>query len=109
MKKLNFGCGKDLREDYINVDIADLKVLDPEKKFKGIYIKHDLNKYPYPFKDSEFDEIFSFGVVELLDNFVKAMEEMWRIGKKGAIIKITAPAFPSPASSWDLLTKHFVT
>lgn len=47
-KKLNLGCGKDIKKEYVNLDI---------RKFPGVDIIHDLNKFPYPFKDDSFDEI----------------------------------------------------
>ena len=37
--KLNLGCGKDLKEGYVNLDIVD---------YGGNQI-HDINKFPYPF------------------------------------------------------------
>ena len=39
VKKLNFGCGRDIREGYVNADIARLDGVD--KVF-------DFNKFPYP-------------------------------------------------------------
>lgn len=52
VKKLNFGCGKDIRKDYINADITTLEGVD--KIF-------DFNVFPYPFLDGEFNEIFAEG------------------------------------------------
>ena len=40
--KLNLGCGKDIKEGYINLDIVD---------YGGNQI-HDINKFPYPFADT---------------------------------------------------------
>ena len=47
MKKLNFGCGKDIREGWVNLDCVALP---------GIDAIHDLNKFPLPFEDNSFDE-----------------------------------------------------
>ncbi|MCZ7614805.1 MAG: hypothetical protein M5T52_15055 [Ignavibacteriaceae bacterium] len=41
MKKLNLGCGKDIKDGYINLDIVD---------YGGNQI-HDINSFPYPFKE----------------------------------------------------------
>ena len=46
--KLNLGCGRDIREGYVNLDKAGLD---------GVDVVHDLNVFPYPFEDNEFDEI----------------------------------------------------
>jgi len=83
MKKLNLGCYNKILKDHIN--------LDREKYFDGIDIAHDLNEFPYPFKDSEFDEINMPFVLEHLDNTIKVMEEIYRISKNKAIIKISVP------------------
>ena len=101
MKKLNLGSGKDIREGYINIDRV---------KLKGVDVVHDLSKFPYPFKENYFDEILSHGVIELINaDFIKIVEEIWRICKKGAIIKIRSPVFPAMCSAQDPLTKKFMT
>jgi hypothetical protein len=101
MKKLNLGCGRDIRKGYINLDIG---------KLPGVDIVHDLSKFPYPFKDNEFGEILSFGTIELINSdFIQIMEELWRICKDGAIIRIRCPAFPNMCSAQDPLTRKFMT
>jgi len=103
---LNLGCGRDIRksnknEKWVNIDIADLT---------GIDVKHDLTKFPYPFKDNYFDEVLSLGSLELINaDFIKIMEELYRICKPNAIIKIRSPVFPNMASAQDPLTKKFMT
>jgi len=47
--KLNIGCGKDLKEGYVNLDVVN---------YGGNQI-HDLNKFPYPFEENTFDEIYA--------------------------------------------------
>ncbi len=79
LKKLNLGCGRDIRKNYVNIDFT---------KMLGIDVVHDLNKFPYPFKDNTFEEIECRHVVCLLEDPVKVMEELHRICKNGAIIKI---------------------
>ena len=101
VKKLNMGCGRNIKEDYINLDITN---------FPGVDFKHDLTKFPYPFKDNYFDEILLLGVLELINtDFIKIMEELHRICKPKAIIKIRSPVFPNMCSAQDPLTKKFMT
>ena len=87
--KLNLGCGKDLREGYVNIDIVDY----------GGNIIHNLNSYPYPFEDNTFEEIYASHVLEHLNNFHDAVTELYRISRPGANIIVYAPFF--------LNTKYF--
>ena len=70
--KLNIGCGTDIKEGYINIDIED---------YKGVNIKHDLNKFPYPFADNTIEEVYMEHILEHLDNQQKVIEEVYRILK----------------------------
>jgi SAM-dependent methyltransferase len=91
-KKLNLGCGLDIIPDYVNLDSLNLK---------GVDIVHDLNKFPYPFKDNTFEYIFTSHVLEHLDDIVKVMAELKRISKPGAIIRIRVPHFSCGVSYRD--------
>ncbi len=90
MKKLNLGCGRDSKEGYVNLDCV---------KLPGVNVVHDLNKFPYPFKDEEFDEIICKHILEHITDLNKTMIEIHRILKKGGILKITVPHFTS-SSAW---------
>lgn len=89
MKTLNLGCGKRIIPGAINLD---------KHKFPGVDILHDLDKFPYPFKDNQFDEIYCFNILPFVEDFIKTMEEIYRIAKDGAIIKILDVPSPSPFS-----------
>lgn len=86
MKKLNFGCGKIIKDGWVNVDY---------QKAKGIDKSFDFIKYPYPFKDNIFDYVLIDNVIEHLENPQKVMKEIWRICKKGAIVEIIVPYYNS--------------
>ncbi|MCK4553267.1 methyltransferase domain-containing protein [Candidatus Pacearchaeota archaeon] len=86
MKKLNLGCGLKPFEDYVNVDMV---------KRKGVDVVHNLEKFPYPFKNNEFDEVYMDNVLEHLEDIIKVMEELHRISKPNAIIKIIVPHYSS--------------
>ena len=98
MKKLNLGCGKEILEGYVNLDII---------KLEGTDVVHDLNKFPYPFPDNYFDEVFTKSVLEHLSDTQKVLEELWRISKPDAIIIISVPHFESLGAFIDPTHKKF--
>ncbi len=89
LKKLNVGCGKFILPGYTNLDIVDY----------GGNMLHDLNSYPYPFEDNEFDEVLCSHILEHLADFHKPVTELYRITKPGGIINVYVPFF--------LNTKYF--
>lgn len=95
--KLNLGCGKDIKMGYINLDIV---------RNKGVDIVHDLNKFPYPFKDNTFNEIVCNNIIEHVDNVIKVMEELHRISKPNAKIRVQVPSFSSKDFFTDPTHKH---
>jgi len=98
--KLNIGSGNKIKKSYINLDIVKLKNVD---------VVWDLNKYPWPFKNDTFKEVFADNVLEHLDSIVKPLEEIYRISKKKAKIKIIVPFSPSVWSFADPTHKQFYT
>jgi len=86
MKKLNLGCGYDVRKGYINIDNI---------KNKGVDMVFNLNKYPYPFKNNSIDEIYCCHILEHLNDFDKTIKEFHRILKKDGMIIIIVPDFSS--------------
>lgn len=83
-KKLNLGCGEFKKEGYINVDFFSASNPD---------IRHDLNKFPYPFADNEFNLIEANHVLEHLANPFMVMKELHRISKNGSVVVIKVPHF----------------
>lgn len=53
--------------------------------------KMDLEKFPYPFKDNSFDEVYMSHVLEHLADPIKILREIIRISKDKAIITIKVP------------------
>ena len=88
--KLNLGAGNDIRPGYVNHDITRLN---------GIDKVHNLNRYPWPWKANTFEEIIANDVLEHLDDFMPAMEEIFRILKPGGIARIRVPY-------WNSVTCH---
>ena len=98
--KLNLGCGRDIREGYVNLDKVGLE---------GVDVVHDLNVFPYPFEDNEFDEIYCSHVLEHVDDLLGVVEELSRISKPGGRIKVVAPYFASQGAFNDPTHKRFFT
>lgn len=94
MKKVNLGCGREIMEGFINVDVEN---------YKGIDVIHDLNTYPLPFENGEFDEIIAKNIIEHLDRPHQFVKELWRIAKDGARVFIQAPHY-SNFGVWGDLT-----
>src|SRR3989344_1973734 len=84
MKKLNIGCGDDIRKGFVNLDYF---------KLPGVGVVHDLNHFPWPFKENTFDAVYASHVLEHVDDLVKTMREIHRICKNGAEIIIRGPHF----------------
>lgn len=107
-RRLNLGCGNDIRSGYVNFDTY---------VFPGVDVVAALDPfYPQlPFADAEFDEIIAYHVLEHVANKPKIIEEVWRIARNNAIIKIKLPdrnhsdAFLDPThfSYWEVDTIDF--
>ena len=90
-RRLNFGCGKDVKEGYENVDLEDF----------------DFNVFPYPYKNNFFDEIFCRQVLQLLQDPERVLNELWRISNQGAIIEIYVAYFNNKGAHNDIKTKYY--
>ncbi len=83
---LELGCGFNKTPGAFGVDIIPGSQAD---------LIHDLNKFPYPLGDSEWDRVICLDVLEHVDDVVKTVEEIWRISRPGALIEISAPFMSS--------------
>ncbi len=61
----------------------------------GVDIVHDMNETPWPIAENEFDEFVFDDVLEHSKNFLGILEEVYRAGKNGAVVKISVPHFSS--------------
>ena len=89
-KRLNLGCGVYKLDGYLNVDRsphvnADMTV--------------DLEQTPWPWKDNEFNHIVAKDILEHLGQtpaeFLKIIQEMYRVSRNGAIWEIQTPHWRS--------------
>jgi len=99
-KILDLGCGNRKREGAVGVDINTKTNPD---------IVHDLNKLPYPFQTSTFEEIYMDNVIEHLEDVIKVVEELHRIGAPNGLVKIDVPYFRAHWAFIDPTHKHFFT
>ena len=91
-KKLNLGCAEDIREGWVNLDFLNQK---------GVDVVHDVNNYPWPFKDNEFERVFASHVLEHVEDLIEVMNEINRICKNGARVVIRVPHFSCGVSYRD--------
>jgi len=92
MKKLNLGCGKDIKPGFVNADFV---------KTHPDVIEVDFTKFPYPFKDNEFDEIHCYDVLEHLaetrEEYKNVINEMKRITNNKGVWFIKVPHDTNPS------------
>jgi len=91
MKKLNIGCGRDIREGWIN--------LDSHGKLGADFI-WDLKKLPLPFKNNTFDYLYCGYVLEDFSDPIPLIEEFVRVTKPEGKIEIQVA---HETSGWDSL------
>ena len=100
MKSLDLGCGPHCKkEGSVGVDLRPAPHVD---------VVHDLNVFPYPFPDNEFDWIEMHFILEHLDRPLAVMNEVHRIAKDGATVRIAVAHYTSYYSYGDMEhTHHF--
>lgn len=90
-QKLNLGCGSDIKEGWVNLDISELD---------GVDIVHDINNLPLPFEDEQFDYILCQDILEHIE-YIPLLQDLHRIMKKGGILDIRVPHFTSRFNFMD--------
>lgn len=88
--KLNIGCGNKSIKGYIGVDKFPCEAAD--------YIC-DIENEKLPFEGNTVTAIILDNVIEHFYDIPKVMNELSRVSRKGAIVKIITPHFSS-LSSW---------
>jgi len=98
LKKLNLGCGRNVKEGWINLDCVGLP---------GVDIVHNIEKLPLPFDDEQFDEVRCDSILEHIE-YIPVLRDLYRILKPGGLLKIRVPHFSSRNNYVDPThKKHF--
>ncbi len=79
IKILDVGCGDAKVVGAIGIDCAALP---------GVDVVHDLTKFPWPFPDEFFDQVYMLNIIEHLPDTIRIMEEVHRLLKKGGMVHI---------------------
>jgi SAM-dependent methyltransferase len=97
-RRLNLGCGEKRLDDAVNLDLTSATSPD---------VVWDLHQTPWPFPDNRFDEVLAFDVIEHLSDVIAAMEEIHRVCRHGAKVRITVPHFSCSNAFTDPTHRHY--
>ena len=95
---LNLGSGARRLDGAVNVDVTPVT---------GPDLVHDLNCYPWPFADNQFEKVVAHDVIEHLDDVAAAMGEIHRVCAPGAVVHISVPHFSSDGAYTDPTHRHY--
>ena len=105
MKILDLGCGTrkykpkpNSRDIVIGVDINKNSLAD---------IIHDLDNFPYPLEDNEFDLVYASHILESIENPEEFLKEVYRVLNKNGRVIIKVPHFSSATAIGFLEHKHY--
>jgi len=71
------------------------------RKLPTVDVQHDLEQTPLPFKDNSFDIVFSYGVLEHINNLPELVKEVYRILKNGGKFISFVPHFSTITAVCD--------
>ena len=88
------------KADCVNLDFSEL--VNPD-------ILHDLDIFPWPFMDEEFEGIIGKDVYEHVLHPIKFMDECWRILKPKGLITLRTNSWNNEQSYTDPTHRRFLT
>lgn len=97
MDVLDVGCGSNKAPGSIGLDRLPLANVD---------VVHDLDVFPYPFRDNSFDKIVMNNSIEHVENPLLVLSELYRIARHEAIIHVETPHYSSCDYYTDPTHKH---
>ncbi len=101
MRILDVGCGINKYPGAIGIDVNPRTRAD---------VLCDVNRLPYPFRDSAFDALRATHLIEHVDHVVRTVEEFHRLVRHGGTVYIATPhytdfsSFCDPTHRWHLNT-----
>lgn len=99
MRVLDVGCGINKLEGSIGIDRNPASRAD---------VLCELDRFPYPFRDSAFDRLQAVHVIEHVSDVIRTMEEFHRLLRDGGEAFIVTPhytdfsSFCDPTHRWHL-------
>ena len=106
MRVLNVGCGK-AKRDFPDIDRASSVVGIDISRSSEADLLHNLDEFPWPVDSDTFDLIIMQDIIEHLEDIPAVMNEVWRIGSPGALVRIRTPHFSSWYAYNDPTHKRF--
>jgi SAM-dependent methyltransferase len=97
-RTLNLGSGKKNVTGALNLDVTG---------GLGADVVHDLDVRPWPLPESQFDEVLANDVIEHLANVIDAFEEIHRVCRDGAVVRVTVPHFSCANAFTDPTHRHY--
>jgi SAM-dependent methyltransferase len=89
--RLNLGAGRNPMAGYVNLD---------RQALPGIDVIHDLESFPLPFDDDQFDEVVGIDLIEHVADTLGLMAELWRITKPDGVCRFELP-YGSSDDAWE--------
>src|SRR5713226_315520 len=100
-RTLDVGCGINKYPGAIGIDRNPATRAD---------VLCDLDRVPYPFADSSFDQLRAIHVIEHVSDVIRSMEEFHRLVRPGGRVRIETPhytdfsSFCDPTHRWHVIT-----
>ena len=88
--RIDLGCGTRKVAGTLGVDTVAVP---------GVDILADLNS-GLPFKDDSIDAVYSYHILEHMDDFLATMGEIWRTCRPGALVYVKVPHSASSFITW---------
>ena len=93
---LDIGCGGNKFSGATGMD---------RMKQPGVDVVHDFNRFPWPFGDNTFDIVICQDTIQITDSILDTMNEIHRVARPGALLRIRTPHYSHPNSWRDPLHK----